>query len=61
MEEDTVVVYKVTNPWSKDHERSLSPLDPSLGINFVSNSTLLSEKDAAAPLLSELSEDSLFG
>jgi dTDP-4-dehydrorhamnose 3,5-epimerase len=55
-----VVVYKVTNPWSKDHERSLSPLDPSLGITFISNSPLLSEKDAAAPLLNDLSQDSLF-
>jgi dTDP-4-dehydrorhamnose 3,5-epimerase len=60
LEEDTVVVYKVTNPWSKDHERSLSPLDPSLGITFISNSPLLSEKDAAAPLLNDLSQDSLF-
>lgn len=59
LEEDTVVVYKVTNPWSKDHERSLSPLDPSLGITFVSNSPLLSEKDATAPLLNDLSQDSL--
>jgi dTDP-4-dehydrorhamnose 3,5-epimerase len=60
LEEGTVVVYKVTNPWSKDHERSLSPLDPSLGITFISNSPLLSEKDAAAPLLNDLSQDSLF-
>jgi hypothetical protein len=35
-------------------------LDPSLGINFASNSPLLSEKAAAAPRLSELLEDSLF-
>ena len=60
LEDKTTVVYKVTNLWSRENERSLSPLDPSLEISFASNSPVLSEKDAAAPLLSELSQDSLF-
>lgn len=60
LEEGTIVMYKVTNLWSKENERSLSPLDSSLAIRFASDSPVLSEKDAAAPLLKDLSKDSLF-
>jgi dTDP-4-dehydrorhamnose 3,5-epimerase len=60
LEDDTVVMYKVTNPWSKDHERSLSPLDGSLQIKFASSSPILSSKDAEAPMLVDWDADSLF-
>ena len=60
LEDNTTVIYKVTNPWSKVHERSLSPLDTSLGISFLSRDPLLSEKDASAPLLGDLDAESLF-
>lgn len=60
LEDETVVMYKVTNPWSKNNERSLSPLDSSLGLRFASNSPVLSSKDAEAPMLANLEPASLF-
>ena len=60
LEDETVVMYKVTNPWSRSHERSLSPLDVSLEIKFASPSPILSLKDAEAPMLVNLDSASLF-
>jgi len=52
LEDCTEIAYKVTAPWSKEHERSVRWNDPELGIAWpLPDAALLSAKDAAAPLL----------
>ena len=47
-------LYKTTDYWFKDHERSLRWDDPALGIQWPTGAApLLSPKDAAAPLLQD--------
>lgn len=53
LEDRTRVHYKVTNYWNKESEKSLNPLDPSLGIKWPIGEHLMSEKDLKAPNLSE--------
>ena len=60
LENDTVVMYKATKPWSKQHERTIHPLDPALGILFAAKKPLLSERDSSAPLLQEVERESFF-
>lgn len=57
--EDTIVMYKVTNFWSPDLERSLNLLDPNLKLQLPEK-PILSEKDLAAPFLEQLSAMDLF-
>ena len=45
------VFYKCTNFYSTVHERSIRWNDPDLGIEWPVKKPILSEKDAAAPLL----------
>jgi len=56
---DTEVVYKVTAPYSPDHEASLRFDDPALGIDWPSlpGGAILSDKDRDAPLLADLPAD----
>jgi len=56
LEDDTVVLYKVTRYYSTSHERGLRWNDPALGIDWgVSGSeALLNPRDHEFPLLSEL-------
>ena len=55
------IIYKVTDYWFKDFDRVLSWKDPSLAIDWpIANNLILSEKDSAAPFLSQLSDDELF-
>ncbi|MEL6871225.1 MAG: dTDP-4-dehydrorhamnose 3,5-epimerase [Pseudomonadota bacterium] len=56
---DTEVVYKVTAPYSPDHEVSLRFDDPALGIDWPSlpGGAILSDKDRDAPLLADLPAD----
>lgn len=52
--------YKVTDFWSKDHERCLQWNDPDLNINWPGNVTpLVSEKDAQGQSLAELKRELL--
>ncbi len=55
LEPDTEVVYKVTRPYSRNHERSIRFDDPSLGIDWGSGPAqfILSDKDRDAPLLAD--------
>lgn len=55
LEPDTEVVYKVTRPYSREHERSIRFDDPSIGIDWGIAPTpiILSDKDRDAPLLAE--------
>ena len=55
LEPDTEVAYKVSQPYSREHERSIRFDDPDLAVDWqvaVSGLTL-SEKDRAAPLLAD--------
>lgn len=60
LEADTMVAYKVSDYYSRAHDRSLRWNDPDLAIAWPVDASLavLSDKDQAAPLLSEL--DALF-
>lgn len=51
---DTEVLYKVTNLYSKEHDRSLRFDDPAIGVEWpsIAGGFTLSDKDRNAPLLS---------
>ena len=59
------VVYKTTNFWDKNSERSIKWDDPSINIEWPeiilkNNEILISPKDSQAPLLSEVNSKDLF-
>jgi len=55
LEDDTEVNYKVSAPYSPEHERSIRFDDPAIGIQWpLGGERLLSQKDAAAPMLADL-------
>ena len=65
LSEQAEVNYKTTDVWSRDCERAIRWDDPALAIAWPLEALAgaepqLSEKDAAAPLLAELSEGDLF-
>lgn len=65
LSEQAEVLYKTTDVWSRDCERAIRWDDPELAIAWPLEALAgaepqLSEKDAAAPLLAELSEGDLF-
>jgi dTDP-4-dehydrorhamnose 3,5-epimerase len=51
LEDDTLVYYKCTGTHSPEHERSVSYKDPAIGIEWPMEPTLITDKDAQAPLL----------
>ena len=63
--EKAEVVYKTTNFWDKNSERSIKWDDPSINIEWPeiilkNNEILISPKDSQAPLLSEVNTKDLF-
>ena len=63
--EKAEVVYKTTNIWDKNSERSIKWDDPSINIEWPeiilkNNEILISSKDSQAPLLSEVNSKDLF-
>lgn len=60
LEDNTVFHYKCTGFYNRDSERSLRWNDPDLGINWPLPEPRVSEKDAAAPFLKDLSATELF-
>lgn len=62
LSEQAEVLYKTTDFWNRDCERAIRWDDPQLAITWPDGATapLLSEKDAVAPLLTELGEADLF-
>jgi dTDP-4-dehydrorhamnose 3,5-epimerase len=55
LEPDCEVLYKVSAPYSRAHDRSIRFDDPAIGIEWPlgGRSPILSDKDRAAPLLAE--------
>ncbi len=55
LEPDSEVQYKVTAPYSRDHDRAIRFDDPAIGIDWpvARGEITLSPKDEAAPLLSD--------
>lgn len=49
--DDVEFLYKVDNLYSKEHDRSIRFDDPAIGIDWGTDSPILSDKDLAAPLL----------
>ena len=62
IEPDTEVCYKVTEKYSREHDRGIRWDDPSLAIDWpLSNGgPFLSDKDSRLPRLADLGEDQLF-
>lgn len=55
LEPDTEVAYKVTAPYSKEHDAGIRYNDPAIGVDWQLRGVepLLSSKDANAPLLAD--------
>ena len=53
LEEDTVFCYKVTSPYSKEHERGIRYDDPELNIDWKVSKPIVSGKDKILPSLRE--------
>lgn len=55
LQPDTIISYKVTAPYSAEHDRGLRWDDPAIGISWPRmDGYVLSDKDKKQPLLSEL-------
>jgi dTDP-4-dehydrorhamnose 3,5-epimerase len=56
LEPDSEVQYKVTAPYSREHDRAMRFDDPAIGVEWPIDreSLILSDKDRAAPLLADL-------
>lgn len=57
LEDNTHLLYKVTEVYSKDHDRALRFDDPTLGIKWPVTNPELSAKDLNAPFLHDLDCD----
>ena len=53
LEEETIISYLLSTPYSPSHEWAINPLDPDIGIPWPADDLSLSEKDASAPSLRE--------
>ena len=56
LEPDTELQYKVSAPYSREHDRAIRFDDPAIGIEWPIDraALILSDKDRAAPLLAEI-------
>lgn len=60
LEDNSIVSYLLTSPYSPSEEYEINPLDPELGIDWPLAERLMSPKDANAPTLdTRLSEGNL--
>jgi len=53
LEDNTVLLYKCTAPYSKDAEKGIRWNDPELNINWGISNPILSDKDSQLPLFKE--------
>jgi dTDP-4-dehydrorhamnose 3,5-epimerase len=51
LEDETIISYLLSTPYSPLHEHAINPLDPEIGIVWPSIELTISEKDASAPSL----------
>ncbi len=58
LEDDTVFCYKVTSPYSKEHERGIRFDDPELNIDWKVSKPIVSGKDKILPSLREYMPES---
>lgn len=62
LEPDSEIVYKCSDYYAPETEGAVLWNDPDIGINWLTEADpILSDKDAAAPLLSELKSPFVFG
>jgi dTDP-4-dehydrorhamnose 3,5-epimerase len=62
LEPDCEVLYKVTAPYSAEHDRSIRYDDPAIGVEWPTGSEpILSDKDCSAPLLADAEPAFSFG
>ena len=54
LEDETVVTYLLSSPYSPKDEHAINPNDPEIAIKWPKTPLLFSEKDSAAPTLKEL-------
>lgn len=55
LEADSEVQYKVSTPYSREHDRALRWNDPAIGVDWpLAGDPILSGKDRAAPLLADI-------
>ncbi|WP_430111637.1 dTDP-4-dehydrorhamnose 3,5-epimerase [Paenibacillus sp. B1-33] len=57
---NTIVIYKVDEAYSPEHERGIYWNDPTLGINWPVKEPILSKKDQHAPLLEKSENNFIF-
>lgn len=60
LEDDTQLMYKVTDVYSKEHDRALRFDDPTLNIQWPIKQPDLSEKDLNAPFLDNLDANFIY-
>ena len=60
LEEETLVYYKCTALHTPEAERAISFNDPAIGIEWPLEPTIVSEKDAAAPVLDQAEHNFLY-
>ena len=61
LEDDTDLLYKVTDYWSPDMERVIRWDDPDLNISWKSEGPILNDKDARAPYLRDAANLPVYG
>ncbi len=61
LEENTEILYKMTNTYSPAHDRAIRWNDPAIGIAWPVQDVLVSAKDLAAPLLADADNGFVYG
>lgn len=56
LEDDSIVSYLLSSPYSPSEEYAISPLDPELGISWPTKDPVLSSKDSAAKTLRQMQD-----
>lgn len=56
LQPDTQLLYMITAPYSRDHERSVAWNDPDLAIDWGVSNPVMSARDAAAPRMHEVGD-----